>query len=142
MKPRTDLLRELALHLVSNKRGHKKFDFSTINNDINICGSAGCALGELPILYPNDWIFKNEVVYLIKDSNYSSFSDASKFFNIYESLSMHLFCPMCQDTELYGGQYLNRHGTAKEVSDNILAYCELVERSADPNHEWDLDKEY
>lgn len=55
----------LARHLESGKLGHKKFDFSNINEPpfprkaaVKGCGTSGCAVGELPIAFPKDWFFK------------------------------------------------------------------------------------
>lgn len=57
-------LEKLATHLESGKLGHAKFDFSAINETrdhaippCGKCGYAGCALGELPIVFPRLWKF-------------------------------------------------------------------------------------
>ncbi len=43
----------LADHLERGKLGHEKFDFGCYNNtDSNVCGTAGCGIGECPILFP------------------------------------------------------------------------------------------
>lgn len=53
-------LLKLADHLESGQRGHPAFDFTVLSQGerlANGCGSAGCALGELPFLFPREWFF-------------------------------------------------------------------------------------
>lgn len=53
-------LRDLAEFLVFGKLGHSEFDFSVVNgggNHGNRCGFIGCAIGELPIRFPQYWWF-------------------------------------------------------------------------------------
>lgn len=50
-------LRKLADHLMHGKLGHKRFDFNEYNLpsegfDEKGCGTAGCAIGECPIVFP------------------------------------------------------------------------------------------
>lgn len=54
---------KLATHLEKGKLGHKKFDFTTYNSgeiydkENKGCGTSGCAIGECPIVFPNEWSF-------------------------------------------------------------------------------------
>lgn len=55
-------LLRLAKHLRTGKLGHKKFDFRVLNSfrgDVKPykCGYNGCAIGELPIVFPTLWKF-------------------------------------------------------------------------------------
>lgn len=57
-------LLKLAAHLEKGKLGHKVFAFAYINANArglelkrNGCGTMGCAIGECPIAFPNDWRF-------------------------------------------------------------------------------------
>jgi hypothetical protein len=61
-----DRLNKLADHLDHGKLGHKLFDFGSWNRswnfhgqeyDENGCGYQGCAIGECPILFPDEWEF-------------------------------------------------------------------------------------
>jgi len=63
-----DLLLKLADHLESGKLGHPTFDFTTFNSTLRYdmsprkpvvpgCGTNGCAIGELPVLFPKLWKF-------------------------------------------------------------------------------------
>lgn len=53
-------LRKLAIHLESGELAHRKFNFSRINQgkkDEGGCGTSGCAIGELPAVFPRRWKF-------------------------------------------------------------------------------------
>lgn len=58
---RTDRLRQLADHLLNGKLGHQIFNFAFYNDRfINKCGTSGCAIGECPIVFPDDWIWTED----------------------------------------------------------------------------------
>ena len=64
---RSDRLLVLAAHLKSDRRGHKIFDFATVtfgprDEGRHGCGSAGCAFGELPVVWPEFWEFAQGLV--------------------------------------------------------------------------------
>lgn len=150
---RIDLLRQLAEHLLNGKTGHKHFDFSLFNNNIeNICGTSGCAAGELPILFPDKWEFihgmKIKLISYEKETTQIEKQDViwkqlSDFFNITEEMSLHLFCPSepCDDfldeddgwytkhqnTDLWGGQLLVDDATKEEVVKNIIEFCDKAD---------------
>lgn len=62
-------LLKLAEHLDKGKLGHKRFDFRVFNSNVeyklkkkapiysepggNVCGTNGCAIGELPFVFPD-----------------------------------------------------------------------------------------
>lgn len=58
-------LEKIATHLETGKLGHATFDFMVINSALDTCGTNGCAIGEFPIIFKNDWRFKHGVVELI-----------------------------------------------------------------------------
>lgn len=147
---RTDLLRQLADHLLNGKLGHNIFSFTTFNNtEQNICGTVGCAAGECPIVWPDKWRFaKKRSVRLmdseddnLANSQNETWADLCKFFNIIPIMSYHLFCPsewdneidewvssdINQQTELFGGEILGNDATKQEVAQNILAFCDLAD---------------
>lgn len=54
----------LAAHLRTGKMGHKIFNFAVLNTDdddnhVNVCGTQGCAMGELPIVWPEKFDFRS-----------------------------------------------------------------------------------
>jgi len=53
-------LLKLAIHLETGVLGHKEFAFNILNAgpfDRVGCGTKGCAIGECPVLFPEDWKF-------------------------------------------------------------------------------------
>jgi len=117
-------LLDLADHLEFGKLGHDKFDFSIWSRRANLensCGTAGCALGECPFLFPNDWKFHNGIANTRRPSyknNPGALSSAVEFFDITFTEASHLFLPMEQQTWLYGKKLLF-DASRKEVADNI-----------------------
>ena len=58
---RVDRLLKLADHLENGVLGHKEFSFRFINKGPfkdNGCGIMGCAIGECPIVFPDEWKFQ------------------------------------------------------------------------------------
>ena len=52
----------LAAHLETGKLGVDEFDFGTyydvdVDSSGTDCGTAGCAIGECPTAFPNDWYY-------------------------------------------------------------------------------------
>lgn len=47
-------LLKLADHLESQHRGLQRFDFGSVCT-VRSCGSAGCAIGEMPAVWPKSW---------------------------------------------------------------------------------------
>ena len=102
-------LLKLAEHLESGTLGHANFDFRVSNigeTDKKGCGSTGCALGELPILFPKQWRFQAGCVILRIDSTGDLFHDSAAFFGIDLIDAERLFIPgvLClwNDAVLYG----------------------------------------
>jgi len=143
-KIRTGRLRKLAKHLRGKNRAHKTFDFGSIasgNIDPygNYCGSSGCVLGELPAVWPNEWLWHNSHFNVTKifhksqatwiyDSTWQVIEcmEVSKFFSITPEQRDHLFHPNEQNIEDFGGKKLNSKATAEEVADNITAFIKKM----------------
>ncbi len=138
-------LLQLATHLKSGVLGHKVFDFNVINCSHNdrglvsalmpvsgVCGTNGCAIGEMPIVFPEHAFFgdmsvsgKNDDGDLIHD-----FEFAEHFFDITEEESSFLFlgrdcdcesdqtCMHCEECNR-----LSRHASKEEVAARIEAFC-------------------
>lgn len=103
-------LLKLADHLEFGVLGHQVFNFSRLNdgtviNKDTLCKTNGCAIGECPIVFPEDWKFTEiiagsyEIVPLLKDYieadgyNSPSFKSAEQFFDITDKESEILFIP-------------------------------------------------
>ncbi len=111
--------RFLALynHMIQPQRklGHKKFDFNHFNDGLDICGTMGCMAGELPILYPDEWLFDGIFVRLTHGEMMRVADDLTEFFNIPIDEVYHLFYPWSQNSKIY--PYFLKHS---ELSVHIL----------------------
>jgi len=151
---RTDLLRQLANHLLNGNLGHKVFDFSTFNKNpkikfdemgINECQTNGCAAGECPILWPDKFEFQKQRIKLIA-SDKMDFEALSNFFCLSDMECNHLFSPsehkynwiteeynetewdtIYQNISMFGGKILDDNSTKEEVVNNILIFCDKAE---------------
>lgn len=130
MQPNTSRLRQLAEHLLHGKLGHKKFNFSSYNTSKDSCGTAGCAMGECPILWPKHFRFEHYEVML--NGLHSSTQSGMEWFNLTSNQYSHLFIYYSQSPELYGGEgSLGFNATKEQVASNILAFCEIYEPRTD-----------
>jgi hypothetical protein len=131
-----DKLRKVENHLRNGILAHKVFDFSTIDKGEigeNGCGTNGCAIGELPVIFPDDFVYDTDgdvIVTNPKEGVYQSsvWEEIDNFFGITSNMSNHLFVPEAQDRYKYGGNELDKEATKEEVADNIAAFIEVVER--------------
>lgn len=121
-------LRKLADHLKKGKLGHKNFDFGSYNADVPDgakCGTAGCALGECPFVFPRDWEFCGPFFGDLKLKSKPrdlAFNCAVEFFGVEFGEVFHLFYPNNQLPEKFGGIRLKHDATSKEVAANIYAF--------------------
>ena len=119
-------LEKLAEHLETGQLGHKVFDFSTYNsngassNYAPVCGTNGCAIGECPILFPEDWKFDNDGMPILLNGT------VRDFFEITNEQYLHLFIPEDQQPEKFGGKILDGSATRYEVAANIRAFIERL----------------
>lgn len=133
-------LLKLAAHLEKGKLGHKQFNFAVVNAtkvggrleemDHNGCGTAGCALGECPIVFPKEWHFDEGAALLRSRKNtlWGNWTDAShsarEFFGLEHKEVVHLFVPFDQDTATYGGRELSNKAKPQSVARNIRIFVE------------------
>lgn len=129
-KIRFDRLEELAEHLEKGVLSHERFDISTFRDE---CGTAGCALGECPTLWPEDWKWiKLNNTYFPVLQRYSSSPFVGTAYSAYEWFGIdafmfsHLFYRVSQITELFGGEYLYEDVTRYQVASNIRAFIEKM----------------
>jgi hypothetical protein len=122
-----DRLLKLAEHLRTGRLEHKEFFFGNWNTDErhaqlqeNGCGFAGCAIGECPKVFPDNWEWRDGFPAIVGgDSVNASFRKASGFFGVSEKWFRHLFTPGGQ---LWPFARLPREATRKEVADNIEVF--------------------
>lgn len=122
-------LLKLARHLEKGKLGHEKFDFSTINGSRSDggCGTAGCAMGEFPVVWPKDWQW-NKCGSVSLNGVDGGTRGAVKFFGIRQDEAEHLFIPYYQHPNnyqhpnIYGWIMLDNSATKEQVAANIRAF--------------------
>lgn len=154
MEIRFDRLKKLAKHLKTGKLAHVKFDFSLVHRNgdkltpkqkkLGFCGTAGCAVGELPAVFPRTWSykkasedvdFKQEPVVSYKGDVKSCFINGGTeesridwnavqtFFGINENEKDHLFIPGGQEdcwmSPEASHSILHSNASRKEVAENI-----------------------
>ena len=148
-------LLKLAEHIESGELGHKKFDFRQYNLQKNgfspdpySCGYAGCAIGECPIIFPEDWVFNKIAKPVLKNFTSDNFDDPSectaKFFDLRELEVKFLFYP--------GKRIITKKGlityspsekaTRQQIAKHIKKFVEfggIYKRRAPIQSYWDED---
>lgn len=114
------------------KLAHKRFDFGTFNTvsaSTNKCGTNGCMMGELPMLFPNKWEWHDDKVLLIKGSSYSVNMDLSSFFGLTDEEVEHITYPGMQHIEI--DPYYEKHdelstsATKRQVVANLRRFLKI-----------------
>ena len=111
-------LLKLAEHL-KIKRGHARFDFRHIWRTIK-CGTAGCAVGELPFCFPRSFRY-DEANYCDGGSS-DLWVAVEEFFGLEKYEANHLFIPTEQNPRAFGGRALGVRATSVQVAQNIIEF--------------------
>jgi hypothetical protein len=136
---RDDRLLQLAGHLEIGQLGHDAFDFRVLNRgrvNADGCGTSGCALGECPIAFPNDWAFKlhqrdwdDRLHYpALKERSendvlpWTAFEDAAAYFGLTTDETDFLFHPFENDEDNNDLNYLLGDATRFDVAARIRAF--------------------
>lgn len=130
-------LLKLARHLEawkkSKKKGHKIFDFSKITDsrETGQCGSSGCAIGEMPVVFPKHTAYNGinfdsgYITIKLLGTKSKDFNAAKRFFEL-KAIDTHaLFAPYMQDEiehEDVGLTELSGMATPKAVAKNIRKF--------------------
>lgn len=127
-----DRLIKLARHLEKGMLGHEKFNFATFHRGkatTDFCGTEGCAIGECPVVFPEEWEFHPSVYDfdailpgLIGLEEPHVIDHAMKFFGLNKGEAYHLFLPRFQDTAKFGGKRLDESVSARKVARNIRIF--------------------
>ena len=128
-------LEKLADHLERGKLGHERFSFAVINGDdngnqldVNGCGTCGCAVGELPFVFPSLIGWRDGYPWWRREkTKFGASIGTMKFFDIERDAACHLFAPGWQLTQIYGGKLLGADATRKQVAANIRAFIAKME---------------
>lgn len=145
MKP--ELLLKLADYLDAGQFLHKEFNYKYVDDGPiteNGCGTAGCALGELPGCFPQDWHFSvngirstpflkgTEEHLTVKRyvHQHEIFAQVEEYFGISNRMADHLFNPYQQYEHF---KELGENATPKQVARNIRKTVKL-ELSGNKRH--------
>ena len=134
-------LLRLARYLKAKRpRVHRSFDFQRMTDGLGMwthrqplvipnCGSAGCAIGELPGCFPRSFFIHNGVVVHrqrnTEGQRIGGIISTEQFFSVTRTEARHLFLPENQIPDMYGGDYLDHLATPSQVADNILAFVHM-----------------
>lgn len=137
---RADRLLKLAEHLETGKLYHEKFDFGILSerdldpNQAPYCGSVGCAMGELPHLFPELCFHDGYGLGLVGGPNEmgQTYRCVQTIFDISRHAVRWLFEPCAVwEIEVYGTEYgFNRlpdTATKDEVAANIRQFIKHTE---------------
>ena len=122
----------LADHLDYGKLGHEKFDFRQYNNVVGPkCGTAGCAIGECPIVWPYYWEWSNNGLPVLNGSDRVSIPrninkngvifHVMRWFDINLEQSNYLFVPDSGQCYIHGS-VLPPTATRYEVAAHIRKF--------------------
>lgn len=120
-------LAKLAEHLEKGKLGHDEFDFGVFNFPfMPKCGTAGCAVGECPIVFADDWTFNEygEPALRVVPSD-DPLIDSATFFGVGSDASKNLFMP--GPFTRYTRAGLDESATRYQVAANIRAFLALAQ---------------
>lgn len=119
-------LLQLADHLEKGKLGHEVFDFRNINignTEPNVCGTNGCAIGEMPIVWPDKIVFSQNTVMELSSQKYG-FSAAAHFFGIdLDDEAEFLFAPL-ERSDFRHPSMLYGRATKEHVAAHIRKFVE------------------
>jgi hypothetical protein len=131
-------LLKLADHLEKGpkkaKWAHKKFNyafFDSEDGEMNSkyhCGTAGCAIGECPAVFPRYWKFQADQfggflnIILNNDFSRYEFQAAQEFFKINEGEAEYLFNPGGAWWAERYKNHLSNNATAKQVAKHIRKF--------------------
>ena len=143
MTIRFDRLAQIADHLEKGQLIHPVFDFryfNTCDDDETPlpphapphCGTNGCAVGEFPAIWPQDWHFDTKDPFsalprLRHAHNKHVESDVCDWLGLDMNAYYHLFVPSSQEPGDFGGQVLYRDATKDQVAANIRAFIATMQ---------------
>jgi hypothetical protein len=102
--PRTDMLFAWANHLINEKLGNDNFDFTNYHHEKS-CGTFGCAIGELPYVFPETFYLTGYAIAFFDDEESEEYlvnkeTSLRKAFNLGDYHGYMLY-GMCHDEKMY-----------------------------------------
>jgi hypothetical protein len=121
-------LEKLADHLLNGKLGHQQFDFAFYNRNFDdgfqSCGTAGCAMGELPIVWPDKFRFSGNSIEDITSPDMGTTSVGKVWFGLNTYQYDNLFMPNFLGIR-FSKKELDVLATKEDVAENILAFVKI-----------------
>jgi len=136
----TERLHLIYTHLMTGNLS-QEFDFSQITSAeyqyevphlvaVNECDTLGCAIGEFPQIWPEEFDYKEDKYRVIVKRktpfDMGAYASFAEWFDISIEAFDHLFEPSSQRTSEFGGEYLLEIATREQVAGNIKAFMEIV----------------
>jgi hypothetical protein len=128
---RIDRLEKLAAHLEAGcPGGHETFTFWLYSSAGRPgCGTSGCAAGELPFLFPDDWKFHDWDIPALVDRDADTFDSLRSFFGFEEDNQVRcLFYGGCERIQYGAAQRQPENATRDQVAANIRAFIEWAKQ--------------
>lgn len=136
LQPRTDMIFALSEHLLNGKLGHKEFNFYFYNHSYKgnskpeKCLDCGCAIGELPIIFPCQFYFDGNKVKSMKNHIQISLAHSLRSeFSLEENDAYHLH-KIFHDFSLYPEAVKNVI-TKEMVAHKLFAFATELESKYD-----------
>ena len=131
-------LRKLLDHMEGGQLSVGRFDFNCWRDG---CGTAGCMGGELPMVFPGEWVWKGGMPWLKpfdeEDRCPVHFtSQAAWFFGIQFGDVVDLFFPAGSGEELAGR--LRANATRQQVAEKLRLF---IERKEATYRRWSISEE-
>ncbi len=105
----------------------RKFYFGCF---VDVCNTLGCLLGEAPSRWPRQWKMlarEPRLRKLADDPHWDkTVVSAQQFFGISQTAVKHLFFPMLQNCDRYGGKTLWSNSKRREVVANLRKFIKLA----------------
>lgn len=123
-------LRQVEYHLRYGKLAHERFSFAYYNANkdgidpsfpVNKCGTMGCAVGEMPAIWPRLWMWQGNNVRKLRSIDPLTGIHKYEWFGVKEEEYNHLFIPECQFPWHY---LLGNDATKEAVADNIAEFID------------------
>lgn len=134
---RPERLKSLANYLRTRKRnsGFKVLEddnwmFSEEEGAINVFPVFECVVKALPKVFPEEWkVTSKGLIHQTLDPRMCLLTSLVLHFGIDVDQFMHLFTPYAQEPDVYGGDFLERNATPRDIARNIselISYQQLA----------------
>ena len=121
-------------YLISDKAIHDQWNFKYVVREIESLfrsrRSCGCALGELPGVWPHVFALsldREEIIH-VRSKARLTFIRIREFLSISASEESHLFYPRQQNPSKFGGIWLDSDASRDQVAENMYQFIKVTEK--------------